>query len=100
MICINNYSFTPNVFNGKEGERKTKFPSKPERNQNKRNFKKLKKEDKKVYIVRNDYDMDSSNDEEGNMFLMEDPQENEVTSYLSYHDLYRICKKLNKEKVS
>lgn len=43
--------------------------------------------------------MKSSNDEEEkcNIFLMENHQEDGVTYHFSYHDLFRICKKITKE---
>lgn len=42
--------------------------------------------------------MESFNDEEEkpNICLMENHRDDEVTSHLSYHDLFRICKKTNK----
>lgn len=40
--------------------------------------------------------MDSSN-EEVNICLMANHEDNEVTYHFSYHDLFQICKKLNKE---
>lgn len=43
--------------------------------------------------------MESSNDEEekANVYLMIKHQDDEVTSQFSYHNLFRLCKKLTKE---
>lgn len=43
--------------------------------------------------------MESSNDEEekSNIYRMTNHQYDEVTSHFSYHDIFRICKKLTKE---
>lgn len=42
--------------------------------------------------------MESPNDEDlANIHLKETHQDDEVTSYFSYHDLFCICKKLTKE---
>lgn len=40
--------------------------------------------------------MDSLN-EEAKICLMANHEDNEVTYHFSYHDLFQICKKLNKE---
>lgn len=41
--------------------------------------------------------MDSLDDGEANICLVANHEENVVTSPFSYHYLFRICKKLNKE---
>lgn len=39
----------------------------------------------------------SYNEEEANVYLMVNHQDDEVTSYFSYHNIFCICKKLTKE---
>lgn len=41
--------------------------------------------------------MDFSDDEEANICLMAEPEEDEVTLHFSYHDLFHIFQKLNRE---
>lgn len=41
--------------------------------------------------------MEFLDDEELSICLMKDHEEDEVTLYFSYHDLFCICKKLNNE---
>lgn len=38
-----------------------------------------------------------SSDQEANIFLVENHEDDEVTSYFTYDELFYICKKLNKE---
>lgn len=51
----------------------------------------------KAYFSWDDNKLGSSNEEETNIYLMADHEENEVTYYFYYHDLFHICKNLNKE---
>lgn len=41
--------------------------------------------------------MESSDEEEANIHLIVYHEENEITFYFFYHDLFSICKRLNKE---
>lgn len=41
--------------------------------------------------------MESSNKEEANLCITTNQKYKEVTSHFSYHDLFRLCKKLKKE---
>lgn len=52
---------------------------------------------KKAYIVWEYNDIESSYDEETNIYLMVNHQDDEVASYFSYQDLALICKKIKKD---
>lgn len=58
----------------------------------------VERKGKKAYVSWEDNDIQSSDDEEEfNICLMENHQDDDVTSYFSYYDIFRICKKLTKE---
>lgn len=73
---------------------KFKLPSKSKEESEAKNSQKPYKEEKKAYIVQDDNSIDSS-DGEINICLMENHEDNKITSHNSYHDLFQICKKLN-----